>query len=74
VACLAAAQHLMLGASETARKSPPVFDRLAIAIGVGFFTGCSRGFSPNSPLSILIMTVTTYFFSQVPRILSAHSL
>jgi hypothetical protein len=57
VPCFAAAQHLMLGASETARKSPPVFDRLAIAIGVGFFTGCSRGFSPNRPLSTLIMTV-----------------
>jgi hypothetical protein len=57
VACFAAAQHLMLGASETARKSPPVFDRLAIAIGVAFFTGCSRGFSPNSPLSTLIMMV-----------------
>ena len=57
VACLAAAQHLMLGASETARKSPPVFDRLAIAIGVAFFAGCSRRFSPNSPLSTLIMMV-----------------
>jgi hypothetical protein len=52
----------MPGASETARKSAPVFDRLAIAIGVGFFTGCSRGLSPNSPLSTLIMTVNNLFF------------
>jgi hypothetical protein len=57
VACFAAAQHLMLGASETARKSPPVFDRLGVAIGVDFFAGCSRGVLPNSPLSTLIMTV-----------------
>jgi hypothetical protein len=57
VVCFAAAQHLMLGASETARKSPPVFDRLGLAIGVGFFAACSRGVLPNSPLSNLIMTV-----------------
>ena len=57
VACFAAAQHLMLGASETARKSPPLFGRLGLAIGVGFFAGCSRGVLPNSPLSTLIMTV-----------------
>jgi hypothetical protein len=57
VACFAAAQHLMLGASETARKSPPLFDRLGLAIGVGFFAGYSRGVLPNSPLSNLIMTV-----------------
>jgi hypothetical protein len=57
VARFAAAQHLMLGASETARKSPPLFDRLGLAIGAGFFAGCSRGVVPNSPLSTLIMTV-----------------
>jgi hypothetical protein len=65
----------MLGASETARKSPPVFDRLGLAIGVGFFAGCSRGVLPNSPLSTLIMTVNNPFFSShVPRMFSAHAL
>jgi hypothetical protein len=57
VACLAAAQHLMLGASETARKSPPMFDRLGLAMGMGISAGCSRGVLPNSSLSNLIMTV-----------------
>jgi hypothetical protein len=53
----------MPGASETARKSPPAFDRLGLAIGVGFFAGCSRGVLPKSPFSTLIMTL---FFS-LPR-------
>jgi hypothetical protein len=62
VACFAAAQHLMLGASETARKSPPAFDRLGIAVGVSFFTGCWLGVSPNSPLTTLIMMVSNLLF------------
>jgi len=57
VARFAAAQHLMLAASETARKSPPLFDLLGLAIGAGFFAGCLREVVPNSPLSTLIMTV-----------------
>ena len=61
VACFAAAQHPMRGASETARKSPPVFDRSGLAIGVGFLAGCSRGVLPNSPLSTLIMTLFFFF-------------
>jgi hypothetical protein len=74
VACFAAAQHLMRGASETARKSPLVFDRLGLTIGVGFFAGCSREAVPNNFLSTLIMTVFHFFPSHVPRIFSAHSL
>jgi hypothetical protein len=67
LACFAAAQHLMLGASETARKLPPVFDGLGLAIGAGFFVGCSRGVLPNSPLSTLIMTVNNSFASGARR-------
>jgi hypothetical protein len=47
----------MLGATETERKSRAVFDRLDLAIGVGFFAGCSREILSSSPSSTLIMTV-----------------
>jgi len=57
VALFAAAQHLLLGASETARKSPPMFGRMDLAIGAGFFPGGSRGVLPNNSLSTLIMMV-----------------
>jgi hypothetical protein len=43
VAWAAAEQHLTLGASDTARKSPPDFNCLGPAIGVDFFAGRARG-------------------------------
>jgi hypothetical protein len=55
VACIAAEQHMMLGAIETARKSPAVFDRLGLAIGVGFFAECSREILRSSCFSTLIV-------------------
>jgi hypothetical protein len=48
---------MMLGAIETARKSPPVTDRLGFGIGEGVFAGCSRAILPSSSFSILIMTI-----------------
>jgi hypothetical protein len=59
---VAAAQHKMLGAIETARKSPPVFGCLVIAIGVCFFAVQSRGVLPNSSFNSLIMIVNNPFF------------
>jgi hypothetical protein len=56
VARIAAGQPMMLGAIETARKSPPVFGRLGLTIGVGFFAGRSWEILPRSPFSTLIMT------------------
>jgi hypothetical protein len=47
---------MMLGAIATARKSPALFGRLGLAIGVGLFAGCSRENLPSSPTSTLIMT------------------
>jgi hypothetical protein len=46
---------MMLGAIETARKSPAVFDRLGLAIGVGFFAECSREILRSSCFSTLIV-------------------
>jgi hypothetical protein len=56
VACIAAEQHMMLGAIDTARKSPPVFDRVGLGIDVVFFAGRSGEILPSSSLSTLIMT------------------
>jgi len=55
-ACFAAAQHMMLGAISTARKSPVLFDCLGLATGLGVFAGCLREIVPSSPFSTLIMT------------------
>jgi len=40
---------MTLGAISTARKSPVLFGRLCLAIGAGFFAGCSREILPSSP-------------------------
>jgi hypothetical protein len=48
---------MMLGAIETARKSPPVFDRVGRGIGEVFFAGCARDILPSSSFRTLIMTV-----------------
>jgi hypothetical protein len=47
---------MMLGAIETARKSPALFDRLGLTVGVGFFAECSREILPSNRFSTLIMT------------------
>ena len=72
VACVAAAQHKRLGATETARKSPPVFDRLVTAIGVGFFAGRSRGVLPNSSVNTLIMTVNNLSRTSLTYVTVSH--
>jgi hypothetical protein len=54
-ACIAAAQHMMLGAIETERKSMAAFTRLRIAIGVGFFAARSREILSSSLPNTLIM-------------------
>src|SRR5271155_2051679 len=48
---------MMLGAIETARKSPPVFDRLGPGIDAVFFAGCSGEILLSSSFSTLIMTI-----------------
>jgi hypothetical protein len=57
VARIAAVQHKMLGAIETARKSPPVVGRPGFGIDAGFLAGRSLAILPNSSFSILIMTI-----------------
>ena len=57
VARIAAEQHMMLGAIETARKSPPVFDRLGPGVDVVFFAGCSGEILLRNSFSTLIMTI-----------------
>ncbi len=52
---------MMLGAIETARKSPPVFERLDFAIGESLFAGFSREILPRSSFNTLIMTAFRYF-------------
>jgi hypothetical protein len=47
---------MMLGAIETARKSPPVFDRLGLGIVAVFFAVRSGEILLSSSLSTLIMT------------------
>jgi len=47
----------MLGAIETARKSPLVLDRVGVKVGAVLFAGCSREIVPSSSFSTLIMTV-----------------
>jgi hypothetical protein len=48
---------MMLGAIETARKSPPAVGSLGLGFGVDVFAGRSRSFLPSSSFSILIMTI-----------------
>ena len=47
---------LFYAGQHSARKSPVLFGRLCLAIGAGFFAGCSREILPSSPFRTLIMT------------------
>jgi hypothetical protein len=55
---IAAVQQMMLGAIETARKSPPLAGRLGFGIEAGLFAGRSCAILPSSSFSILIMTIS----------------